>query len=327
MNQKLFKPFYFLALFVTCFAMNCDSIAKKEEDNDTLLIALASLSSGTTSSTAAASSTSCNSSTSLTSSTVTITGATLNTTTGCVNGVSTCLDSALPSWIKDNFTCVVAYVSGTNYIIKTKNLPNTKSYYYTAYSGSTPNTSAPLYEALPSGNSRAGTNVIISQNFTLTIPATPTTGSGTVSTQSGLSAIGVTTNGLAIFNNAARAPDVLASEVTTFDNYQGHPQDGGIYHHHAAVPKVCDNAANTSNTGACNNAKLIGIALDGYPIYGQKNDAGVAPTLDTFHGSTGTTKEFPNGTYHYRYAYDSTATVYTLMGSFFRGTIGSVTNN
>lgn len=308
--------------------LDCDQTSsKKEDDNETLLIALSSLSGATASSASSTVSTSCNSSTSLLSATVTTTTATLNSTTGCVNGVATCLDSALPSWIKDNFKCVVAYVSGTNYVIKTKNLPNTKSYYYTAYSGSTALTSAPLYEALPSGNTTAGRNVIASQNLTFTIPATPSTGSGTVSTQGGLVAIGVTLNGLAVFNNAAAPPDVLASEAITFDNYQGHPQNTGVYHHHAAVPKVCDGVANTNNSTACSGSKLIGIALDGYPIYSQKNDSGVAPTLDAFHGTTGTTKEFPNGTYHYRYAYDSTATIYTLMGSFFRGNIGTITNN
>ncbi|WP_108976555.1 YHYH protein [Leptospira ryugenii] len=296
--------------------VNCDAITGKEDDdNQTLVLALAAIASANSS---------CSASTSTTTSTVTPSTATLNDATGCVNGVVTCLDSNLPAWIKNNFTCVVGYVSGSNYVIKTKNLPNTKSYYYASRTGVT---SAPLYEALPSGNSSAGTNVIIAQNLTFTIPATPTTGSGTVSTQGGLVAIGVTRNGLAIYNNAAAPGDVLASEATTFDNFQGHPQNTGVYHHHAAVPKVCDGAANTSNSGACNNAKLIGIALDGYPIYGQKNDAGVAPTLDSFHGTTGTTAEFPNGTYHYRYAYDSTATIYTLMGSFFRGNIGSVTNN
>ncbi len=305
-----------IAILSLATVIGCDSIGSKEDDdNQTLILALAAI---------ANSNSTCTSSTSTTSATVTPSSATLNDATSCVNGVVTCLDSNLPSWIKNNFSCVVGYVSGSNYIIKTKNLPNTKSYYYASRSGQT---TAPLYESLPSGNTSAGTNVIIAQNFTFTIPSTPTTGSGTVSTQGGLAAIGVTRNGLAIYNNAAAPPDVLASEATTFDNYQGHPQNSGIYHHHAAVPKICDGGANTSNSGACNNSKLIGIALDGYPIYGQKNDAGVTPTVDSFHGTTSATAEFPNGTYHYRYAYDSTATIYTLMGSFFRGNIGSVTNN
>ena len=308
-----------LQVFTACQQLG---LSKEEDDNTATIAALAVLNnSRSTSST----SQSCNSSTS-TGSTITTTSATLGT--DCVNGVTTCIDSAMPSWIKDNFKCVVAYVSGTNYVFKTKNLPNTKSYYYTSYTGQTPSTTAPLYEALPAGNTKAGTNVIVSQTFTYTIPATPTTGSGTVSTQGGLASIGITTNGLAVFNNAAAPGDTLATEATTFDNYMGHPQSSGVYHHHAGVPKVCSNTTSTSNSGACNNNnKLIGIALDGYPIYSQKDANGNTPTLDTYHGTTGTTTEFPSGTYHYRYAYDSTATIYTLMGSFFRGNIGSITSN
>lgn len=310
-----------ILIFLNLF--NCKQLGLEDEENDnTLSIAALAVLNNSRSSSA---SQSCNASTS-TGSTITTTSATLGS--DCVNGVTTCIDSALPSWIKDNFKCVVAYQSGSNYIFKTKNLPNTKSYYYTVYTGMNPSTTAPLFEALPAGNTRAGTNVIVSQTFTYTIPVTPTTGSGTVSTQGGLASIGVTTNGLAVFNNAAAPGDTLAAETLTFDNYMGHPQSSGVYHHHAGVPKVCSNATSTANASACNNNnKLIGIALDGYPIYSQRDANGNVPTLDSFHGSTSATTEFPSGIYHYRYAYDTTATIYTLMGSFFRGNIGSITSN
>jgi hypothetical protein len=233
------------------------------------------------------------------------------------------MDSALPSWIKDNFKCAVGYVSGTSYVFKSKNLPNTKSSYY----GST----SSLYEARTTTG--VNPNSTISQNLVYTIPLTTTKGTGTDSTQGGLVSIGITTNGLAIFNNAAAPPDVLATEATTFDNFQGHPQNTGIYHHHAAVPKICDGASSTSNTGACANSALIGIILDGYAIYGQKCDNGTAstsddftPTLDSLHGHTAVTQHFPTATYHYHYTSDPTATIYTLMGSFFYGNKGSVSN-
>lgn len=320
------KKILLISLILSMGLVACKQLGLEKEENDnTLAIAALAVLSNRTSTTGTTGS-SCNASTS-TGSTITTTSATLGTD-DCVNGVTTCIDSAMPSWIKDNFKCVVAYQSGTNYIFKSKNLPNTKSYYYTAYTGMTASTTAPLYEALPAGNTKAGTNVIASQTFTYTIPATPSTGSGTVSTQGGLASIGLTTNGLAVFNNAAAPPDTLAVEATTFDNYMGHPQNSGVYHHHAGVPKVCSNTTSTSNSAACNNNnKLIGIALDGYPIYSQKDANGSTPTLDSFQGTTSVTTEFPSGTYHYRYAYNSTATIYTLMSSFFRGNIGSITSN
>ncbi|AOP32888.1 hypothetical protein A0128_02800 [Leptospira tipperaryensis] len=240
--------------------------------------------------------------------------ATIDSSSGCVTGVTTCMDSALPSWIKDNFKCSTAYVSGSSYVFKSQNVPNTKSYYY----GST----SPLFEALPGGNTPAGTNSISSQKLVYAIPSTPTKGTGTVSTQGGLVSIGITVNGLAIFNNAAAPPDNLSVEALTFDNFGGHPQNQGVYHHHAAVTKVSNNDAN-----------LIGIILDGYAIYGEKCDNGTAatgddftPTLDSLHGHTAATVHFSTPTYHYHYVLDATATIKTLMGSYFYGTIGSVSN-
>lgn len=236
------------------------------------------------------------------------------------------MNAALPDWIKNNFKCSVGYVSGNCYCFKSTNLPGNKSYYYTTPSSS----NAALTEALPAGNTTAGTNMISTQSIIYSIPATPTKTSCNISTQGGLVSIGMTVNGLAVFNNAAAPPDVLADEATTFDNFQGHPQNSGVYHHHAAVPKVCDGAANTSNAGACANYTLIGIALDGYAIYGQKCNSGGAdftPTdLDSLHGHTGVTTHFSTATYHYHYKYDPTATIYTLMGSYFYGNSGAASN-
>ncbi len=333
MNKKnksiiiLFLIFIAVTFYVSC---NQLGLTKEKSDNTTTLAAAAIIATRSTSS-----GSTCTSSTS-TGTTVAASSATLDTSSGCVTGVTTCMDSNLPTWIKNNFKCAIGYVSGTNYVFKSQNVPNTKSYYYTAYSGTnntTVNTSYPLYDSLPSGNSKAGTNVISTQNLSYTIPVTASKGSGTDSTQGGLVSIGITVNGLAIFNNAAAPPDNLSVEALTFDNFQGHPQSSGVYHHHAAVPKICDGASSTSNSGACNNSTLIGIILDGYALYGQKCDNGTAstsddftPTLDSLHGHTAVTQHFTTATYHYHYASDPTATIYTLMGSFFYGNKGSVSN-
>jgi hypothetical protein len=325
---KFFTALAFLAMSSGIY-FSCKQLGLENDktDNTALVAAAAYLATRTTST-----GSTCTSSTS-TGSTVSASTATLDSSTGCVTGVTTCMDSALPSWIKDNFKCAIGYVSGSSYVFKSKNVPNTKSYYYTAYTNNVAATNYPLYESLPSGNSKAGSNVVASQNLTYTVPATATKGSGTDSTQGGLVSIGITVNGLAIFNNAAAPPDTLAVEAATFDNFQGHPQSSGVYHHHAGVPKVCDNASSTSNSGACSNSALIGIALDGYAIYAQKCDNGTSstsddftPTLDSLHGHTAVTTHFSTATYHYHYAYDSTATIYTLMGSYFYGNKGSVSN-
>lgn len=287
------------------------------------------------------------SSASTTSATISVASATLDAGTGCITNVNTTLDPSLPSWIKDNFKCLVGYVDGTNYTFKSANFPNHASYYYcsshsagatTCSSGQNPT----LWTALPGSNYAAGANVIASQKFVYNIPATPTLKSGTLSgTQAGLASIGITTNGLSIFNNAAAPGDVLSSEAVTFDGFGGHPQNTGTYHHHASVTKV---------STTMSSASLLGIALDGYAIYDEACNLGTGganftPTastttattstaltgntttsLDQLHGHTTTTKHFSTATYHYHYMQDSTATIKTLMGSYFRGTVGSVSN-
>jgi len=236
-------------------------------------------------------------------------------------------------------------------VFKSANYPNHASYYWctshtnAATTCNTGTANPTLWAAFPGGNYAAGTNIIAGQNFIYTIPQTPVLKTGTLtSSQGGLSSIGITANGLAIFNNAAAPPDTLAVEALTFDSFGGHPQNTGSFHHHAAANKL---------SATMNDSTLIGVALDGYLIFAEKCDNGTtatgddftpvantntAPTtstgltqgtsthLDELHGHVASTRYQATATYHYHYAQDPTATIKTLMGSYFRGTIGSVSN-
>ena len=54
--------------------------------------------------------------------------------------------------------------------------------------------------------------------------------------------------------------------------------------------------------GQHDSSHLIGIAFDGYPIYGDRDITGrqlTASDLDQCSGITSATPEFPQGTYHY----------------------------
>lgn len=295
----------FMGLMAIIFT-SCQQLGlEKEKSNNTAAVAVVAASLSRTTTTG---STSCTSSTS-TGTTVVNSTATLDASTGCVSGVASCMDSGLPSWIKDNFKCAVGYTSGTNYIFKSQNVPNTKSYYY--------GSSSPLYDSSTSGNPSS----IVSQKLVYTIPSTVSKGTGTDSTQGGLVSIGITVNGLAIYNNAAAPGDTLATEAQSFDAYAGHPEGTGMYHHHTQPTKLSNSDAN-----------LIGIILDGYALYGKKCDNGTSSTsddfqptdLDSLHGHTKKTIHFSTATYHYHLAYDSTATIDTLMGSYFYGNKGSV---
>ena len=81
------------------------------------------------------------------------------------------------------------------------------------------------------------------------------------------------------------------------DSCNGHPTPMGAYHYHAlptCVTSQVDTAGGPSH--------IIGVAFDGYPIYGDRDAAGkhiTAAQLDTCGGITSPTPEFPNGIYHY----------------------------
>lgn len=279
---------------------------KSDSDEETLLLL------------AAAASRVC-ANTSFTGTTVVNSTATLDTNTDCITGMTSSMSADLPAWIRNNFKCAVGSVSGSNYVFRSQNVPNNKSYYF--------GTTSPRFEALGSGKSPAGNNQISSQCLVYTIPSAPAAKSGTlVGTQSGYASVGITVNGLAIFNNAAAAPDTLATEAQTFDTFNGHPQNSGVYHHHSQP-------LNISN----NNSNLIGMLIDGFAVYGRDctlnaNSGGGTSTptigsdLDANHGHTTTTTHFTTATYHYHYTSDPTATIPTLIGSQFHGTPGTVSN-
>lgn len=84
------------------------------------------------------------------------------------------------------------------------------------------------------------------------------------------------------------------------DHCNGHPSPanaGNSYHYHGlskCVTSLVDQANGPSH--------LIGVALDGFPIYGDKDMNGqtIAPQrLDACNGITSPTPEFPQGVYHY----------------------------
>ena len=86
-------------------------------------------------------------------------------------------------------------------------------------------------------------------------------------------------------------------DVAFLDSCNGHPNPMGAYHYHA-LPK-CVTAKGDTKTGP---SHIIGLALDGFPIYGDRDSNGKKVTkakLDRCNGITSPTPEFPKGIYHY----------------------------
>jgi len=200
---------------------------------------------------------------------------------------------------------------GTFLTIKTNGLPDHKSAYY-------PTTNA-LYEAY-SGTTFGGNtfnknpNTIASQTLTFKIPVIPTVDINHIATP--LGPIGVALNGVPLFNQYAGPNNQkLAGEIVSFDQYYGHPQQTGQYHYH--VEPLYLTTVKSTKSG------LMGFLLDGFPVYGPKeeNDSIVTSSmLDVYHGHTHATIDFPNGTYHYHFTSDAPY----LNGNGFYGTAGTV---
>lgn len=115
-------------------------------------------------------------------------------------------------------------------------------------------------------------NTISAQSLSYQLAANPTY--GTPQCMSGQ--VGIMLTGIAIFNSFdAGGRDAGAWE--TQDNCQGHPQEAGEYHYHTLSSCIDDVSV----------SKVIGFALDGFPITGPKvgdNNFLTTDDLDECHG-------------------------------------------
>jgi YHYH protein len=228
------------------------------------------------------------------------------------DATTTASTQTLPAVYKKIYGATSVTTDGTWVYIKTKNLPDHKSPYYT--------TSNALYEAY-SGTTFGGNtftknpNTIIEQTGTFKIPLTPAVNSSHSATP--LGPIGIALNGVALFNQYAGPNNqALTGEIASFDKYYGHPQQSGMYHYHVEPVYL--------TTVKFTKSSLIGFLLDGFPVYGPQEENGTTITssaLDVYHGHTHATIDYPNGIYHYHFTEDAPY----LNGNGFYGTPGTVT--
>ena len=149
----------------------------------------------------------------------------------------------------------------------------------------------------------------------ITLSTCPAKAASTTATNMG--AIGYMISGLALFNpyegNGAGTPALSDNVTYTFTDSSGTPQTAsfidacnshptpltvGYSWHYHGVPSCVTSQVDTS-TGP---SHLIGVALDGFPVYGGRDINGNVISmsqLDACNGITSATPEFPNGVYHY----------------------------
>jgi YHYH protein len=207
--------------------------------------------------------------------------------------------SAVQAMYAQFVSTVTVTISGATVTLRTNDLPDHKSPYWGPSSAS--------YEA-PHQGMQVNPHRIAPQNLTFTLSSSPAAASSTSDTP--LGPIGVSVNGVVFFNQYAAGRQSLTSEVVSFDRYNGHPSPNDQYHYHFEPVSIT----------ATSKSRLIGVMLDGFPVYGPQERDGSAPSgLDSCNGHTGVTTEFESGIYHYH----ATTAVPYLSGCF-RGTAGTV---
>jgi hypothetical protein len=179
-----------------------------------------------------------------------------------------------------------------------------------------PNHSRDAYYAVPKAGvvvPDASTSMVMKdptkvQNYKFTIPTSPKYSSKVTSTS--LGSIGVMISGAVLYNpfegdgkTVAMASNFTITDssgitASFVDKCAGHPTPGqGAYHYHGlpnCVTAKVDKATKPSH--------IIGFALDGFPIYGDRDIKGkqlTAKNLDQCNGIYSATPEFPKGIYHY----------------------------
>lgn len=214
------------------------------------------------------------------------------------------------SILVDKFTNTDALtiVIGDNDItITSKDEPNHKSMYY--------ENSHPLYEPYNEPNNpdfKKNPNRIVTQNIVMKIPRFPKSASNHRATAMG--PMGIAINSVALFNQSAAPGDDILDELNTFDQYEGHPQQQGMYHYHTEPVYITEIEGDDA---------FIGFLLDGFPVYGPVENGKrlTNADLDDFHGHTSPTADFPDGIYHYHI----TDELPWINGDGYYGTPGTVT--
>ena len=184
-------------------------------------------------------------------------------------------------------------------------IPNhSRSAYYAVGNGGSP---VPTPE-----NSSAVADPTQAQNYDYSIPNRPVWRKTVTSAP--LGSIGFMISGATLFNPYEGDGTTVAMQnnfsvaapgggtAPFVDDCSGHPTPqmggaGGLYHYHA-LPGCVTSQVDTG-TGP---SHIIGIAFDGYPIYGNRNIRGQKVSvskLDRCNGIKSATPEFPKGIYHY----------------------------
>lgn len=205
---------------------------------------------------------------------------------------------AQASW----FSNVKVSFSGDSVVIDSDGLPNWMAEKYAK-----PNAGVVVPKSSDDVSLGLTSNLVYAQKLNYTMTLSPKKASSVTSTS--LGPIGILANGAVIFNpyegdgkTVAVTGNVYVTDSSGvkwgfLDVCNGHPGMGGMYHYHGMPPCVTSVIDKTGGP-----SHILGIAFDGFLIYGNKDINGkLVPSseLDECNGITSPTPEFPAGVYHY----------------------------
>lgn len=219
------------------------------------------------------------------------------TATGITSSQSTVTALKSAQW---NPTIKISY-SGTNVTLKPNGIPNHKRDTYYAV----PDAGVVVPTAMTAKVEKDPTKA---QSYNFTIPTTPVYSSKTTATSMG--SIGVMISGAVLYNpyegdgktvamsSNFTITDSAGHTASFVDSCSGHPTPNqGAYHYHGLPSCITAKVDKTNGP-----SHIIGVALDGFPIYGSKDANGKTvsvKSLDKCDGIFSATPEFPKGIYHY----------------------------
>mmetsp|Transcript_78017 Transcript_78017/g.202741 ORF Transcript_78017/g.202741 Transcript_78017/m.202741 type:complete len:284 (-) Transcript_78017:98-949(-) len=118
------------------------------------------------------------------------------------------------------------------------------------------------------------------------IPKSPAIAGETTCLPAGV--VGIAVNGVSIFSAYSRpCTDAVVDEAIGFDDCDGHPQEQGTYHYHYKARCLETTSGSGVFVTETTAQQLYGVALDGFPIYNDRDASGGVignDKLDDCHG-------------------------------------------
>ena len=215
------------------------------------------------------------------------------------------IDADVPAFYKTYFRCVDIWMDGGDVVIWSDGAPPHESAYYQNGALSVPWDNQ-------GGSHFQNPNWIAAQDIEMTIPSNPVAKGITIDNalvditamtsneEYSLGTIGVALNGVSEFNAAAAPGMDLYDEQWSFDLYEGHPQNTGVYHYHGRTPgplEVLWDAGLVSSTEPGQaEVELYGILCDGTLVLGCTELDGSTPSDGDFDAQNGHVHDIADAT-------------------------------